>query len=120
MYADQRHSYLGDALTHLSFGLLSVNTPAFHPLLFIGPVTNYFFLRFVGGDKENEAGQEERYSQFDPTKDAQLTRYKQTKNAFWPALAEFGNSWTWIVLGAGAGAVVVEKVAREIVSPAVL
>lgn len=116
-----RHpNYLGDALTHLSFALLSVNTPAFHPALFLGPVANYLFLRFVGGDAESEPAQSERYSQFDPAKDAELKRYKRTTNAFWPALSELGNTWTWIVLAAGAGAVVVEKVARETIQPSLL
>jgi len=116
-----RHpNYLGDALTQLSFALLSVNTPAFHPAIFVGPAANYFFLRFIGGDAESEPAQEERYSQFDPAKDAQLKRYKQTTNAFWPALSEFSNVWTWVVLAAGAGAVVVEKVAREAIKPSLL
>jgi steroid 5-alpha reductase family enzyme len=116
-----RHpNYLGDALTHLSFALLSVNTPAFHPALFVGPAVNYLFLRFVGGDADSEPAQAERYSQFDPAKDAQLKRYQSSTNAFWPALSEVKNVWTWIVLAAGAGAVVVEKVAREVIQPSLL
>lgn len=115
-----RRSYLGDALTHLSFALLSVNTPAFHPALFVSPAANYLFLRFVGGDKQNEAGQEERYSEFDPTKDAQLKEYRKTKNAFWPSFGEFTNAWTWAVLGAGALGVAVEKGLRTVVKPGLL
>lgn len=113
-------SYLGDALTHLSFALLSVNTPAFHPALFVGPVANYVFLRFIGGDKQTEASQEERYSEFDSTKETQLKEYQQTKNAFWPAVGEFTNFWTWAVLGAGAVGVVVEKGLRTVVKPGLL
>jgi hypothetical protein len=32
-----------------------------HPLALLGPVANYIFLRFVGGDAENEASEEQRY-----------------------------------------------------------
>jgi hypothetical protein len=108
-------SYLADALTHLSFALLAANTTSF-----LGPLANYIFLRFVGGDKENEAYQEERYSQFDPKKDAQLSAYKATKNSFWPSPQEFANIWTWAVLGAGAVGVVAEKVLRTTVKPGIL
>jgi len=55
--------YLGDALIHMSFPLLLWSTPAWHPLLLLGPLTNYRFLRKLGGDIENEASQEEGYKE---------------------------------------------------------
>lgn len=47
-----RHpNYLGDALVHFSFALWCWGIHQFHPLMALGPVMNYFFLRHVGGDK---------------------------------------------------------------------
>jgi hypothetical protein len=54
-------SYLSGILIHASFPLLLFATDFFHPLVVIGPVANYVFLRYVGGDRENEANQKERY-----------------------------------------------------------
>ncbi|EIN11908.1 DUF1295-domain-containing protein [Punctularia strigosozonata HHB-11173 SS5] len=116
-----RHpNYLADALTHLSFALLAANTTSFHPVIFLGPLANYIFLRFVGGDKDTEAFQEERYSQFNPKKDAQLSEYRASKNSFWPSPKEVGNLWTWAVLGAGAIGVAAEKILRSTMKPGIL
>lgn len=45
----------------MAFPLLLWDTPAFHPLELFGPIANYVFLRYTGGDKENESRQRERY-----------------------------------------------------------
>ncbi|KAI1415511.1 DUF1295-domain-containing protein [Hypoxylon sp. FL1857] len=105
-----RHpNYLGDALCHLSFPLLLFSAGQLHPLTLIGPIANYIFLRFIGGDKENEENQEKRYSKENPVKYQQLQQYKQTKNSFWPGLAEVSNKWLWTVAAVGAGSVVLER-----------
>jgi steroid 5-alpha reductase family enzyme len=113
-------SYLGDALVHLSFALLALNTPSAHPALFLGPLANYVFLRFVGGDAELEPSQEERYNEFDPAKERQLRAYRAEKNAFWPAPAELANPWALAVLGAGAAGIAIEKIVRALVKPSLL
>ena len=46
---------------HLSFVVMNI-TNNFNPLVFLGPLTNYLFLRFVGGDKQTEQSQEERWA----------------------------------------------------------
>lgn len=102
-------SYLGDALAHLSFPLLLFSAGQLHPLTLLGPITNYIFLRFIGGDKENEENQEKRYAKENPAKYKQLQQYKKTKNSFWPSLAEFGNKWLWAVAAVGASGVVLER-----------
>ncbi|KAJ5937627.1 hypothetical protein N7454_003969 [Penicillium verhagenii] len=54
-----RHpNYLGDTLVHLSFAVLSLAN-SFNPVVFVGPLANYVFLRFVGGDKQT-GGQSRR------------------------------------------------------------
>ncbi|KAK6958428.1 hypothetical protein Daesc_001228 [Daldinia eschscholtzii] len=105
-----RHpNYLGDALAHFSFPLFLFSAGQLHPLTLLGPIANYVFLRFIGGDKENEANQEKRYSKENPAKYQQLQQYRKTKNSFWPGLAEFGNKWLWTVAAIGAGGVVLER-----------
>ncbi|KAI1134036.1 DUF1295-domain-containing protein [Hypoxylon sp. FL0543] len=105
-----RHpNYLGDALCHLSFPLLLFSVGQLHPLTVIGPIANYIFLRYIGGDKENEENQEKRYSKENPVKYQQLQQYKQTKNSFWPGLAEVSNKWLWTVAAVGAGSVALER-----------
>ncbi|KAI2617716.1 DUF1295-domain-containing protein [Hypomontagnella submonticulosa] len=105
-----RHpNYLGDALCHLSFPLLLFGAGQMHPLTLLGPVANYVFLRYIGGDRENEENQEKRYAKGSPTKYKQLQQYKQTKNSFWPSLDEVGNKWLWTIAAVGAGGVVLER-----------
>jgi len=106
------YSYLGDILIHFSFPLLLYPNSLLHPVLLLGPLTNYLFLRHMSGDKENEESQAHRYATTDPGKMSQFNQYRQDKNAVWPAFKEFANVWTWGVLGAGAGAVVIERAIR--------
>lgn len=97
---------------HLSFVVLNAaNT--FNPLVLLGPVANYVFLRFVGGDAQNEASQEERYRMQDPHKYAQLLAWRREKNSFWPGLSELANPWTWAVVASGLVGVVVEEMVRS-------
>ncbi|KAH8429810.1 DUF1295 domain protein [Aspergillus melleus] len=104
-----RHpNYLGDALVHFSFVVLNAAS-SFNPLVILGPVANYLYLRFVGGDKQNEESQEARYKEQDPHKYVQLQAWKQEKNSFWPSLGEVLNPWTWAVLGSGLVGVVLEE-----------
>lgn len=108
-------SYLGDSLTHISFALLNASNPLipFNPIVLLGPLTNYIFIRFFSGDKENEASQGERYRTSDPTKYAQLQSWRREKNSFWPAVGEIANPWTWTVVAGGVLGVVGEKLARH-------
>ncbi|OCF33948.1 hypothetical protein I316_04294 [Kwoniella heveanensis BCC8398] len=105
-----RHpNYLGDILIHSSWPILLYANGLFNPLVLLGPIANWFFLRNVSGDKENEASQAERYQRTDPQKKAEFDQYRQEKNSVWPAVSELGNKWTWIVLGAGAVGAAAER-----------
>ena len=85
------------------------------PIELLGPLANYAFLRYIGGDKENEASQMERYEKEDPEKRSEFAFYRATKNAVWPQVKELGNLWAWVVLGCGgAGAVLVEGLRRVV------
>jgi hypothetical protein len=107
-----KSSYLGDALVHASFPLLLYSTGIMHPITLLGPIANYVFLRYLGGDRETEASQEQRYKKSDRTKYVQLQEYKETKNSFWPRVDELGNPWCWVVVGAGFGGALVEYGAK--------
>ncbi|KIW10450.1 hypothetical protein PV08_11414 [Exophiala spinifera] len=116
-----RHpNYLGDALIHLSFPSLLLSSSAtnyIHPLLtFLGPVANYVFLRHVGGDRQTEAYQKDQYnvaaqrgSTEAAVKLSDFEHYKTRQNSFWPKPDQVKNKWTWIVVGIGAVAAVVER-----------
>lgn len=109
-----RHpNYLGDALVHVSFPLLLAANGMFHPLSLVGPLTNYVFLRFIGGDKQNEEYQEERYKRKAPEKYAQLKEWRANKNSFWPALKEATNPWSLALVGIGAIGVIAERGLRK-------
>jgi hypothetical protein len=81
-----------------------------HPLAAIGPVANYILLRYIGGDKEHEAFQEQRYFKEKSPKYSQLQEYKANKNSFWPTLDELQNPWLWSVASIGIASVIVERV----------
>lgn len=104
-------SYLGDILVHASFALMSV-ADSFHPVVLLGPVANYVFLRFVGGDKENEAKQEARYKDLNEKRYREFQAYKVEKNSVWPSLRELGNPWTLAIAGGGVIAAFLQEVAK--------
>ncbi|CVK98056.1 related to DUF1295 domain protein [Fusarium mangiferae] len=111
-----RHpNYLGDALIHASFPMLLLGAGILHPITALGPMANYVFLRYIGGDRENEESQAERYSKHDAVKAQELEEYRQQKNSFWPKLEELRNSWTLAVLGVGVAGVVLERGLRTMV-----
>ncbi|KAI1009014.1 hypothetical protein LB504_001318 [Fusarium proliferatum] len=111
-----RHpNYLGDALIHASFPMLLLGAGILHPITALGPIANYVFLRYIGGDRENEESQAERYSKHDAVKAQELEEYRQQKNSFWPKLEELRNSWTLAVLGVGVAGVVLERGLRTMV-----
>jgi steroid 5-alpha reductase family enzyme len=104
-----RHpNYLGDVLVHFSFPLMLYASDLLAPIELLGPIANYIFLRYVGGDKENEAHQVRRYSMSNPEKMEDFTKYRQTKNSVWPDAQQFSNQWAWVVIGCGAVGVAVE------------
>ncbi|BDD64391.1 hypothetical protein MPDQ_001658 [Monascus purpureus] len=107
-----RHpNYLGDIIIHSSFAILSL-AESFHPVVLLGPLANYVFLRCVGGDKENEAYQEDRYKHHNEEKYRDLQESKRQKNSVWPHLRELANPWTWAVVGCGAAVAFLEEVAK--------
>ncbi|KAI4720714.1 DUF1295-domain-containing protein [Aureobasidium sp. EXF-10727] len=109
-----RHpNYLGDALVHFSFPLLLAANGMFHPISLIGPLANYVFLRFIGGDKQNEESQEQRYKADAPKKYVQLEEWRANKNSFWPALREVTNPWSLALVGIGAVGVLAERGLRK-------
>jgi steroid 5-alpha reductase family enzyme len=109
-------SYLGDALIHASFPILLIGAGLFHPLAALGPIANYVFLRFIGGDRENEQTQAERYEKEDPVKAVEFRQYREEKNSFWPNMRELGNKWSWVVLAAGVGGVLLENGVRSVLA----
>ncbi|KAF2197692.1 DUF1295-domain-containing protein [Delitschia confertaspora ATCC 74209] len=110
-----RHpNYLGDAFVHLSFIVLLYGSDMLAPIELLGPLANYAFLRYFGGDKENEASQARRYSTSNPEKFADLEKFRSEKNSFWPAAKELSNKWLWIVLGAGGLGVAIEEGLRSL------
>ncbi|CCT73223.1 related to DUF1295 domain protein [Fusarium fujikuroi IMI 58289] len=111
-----RHpNYLGDALIHASFPILLLGAGILHPITALGPIANYVFLRYIGGDRENEESQAERYSKHDAIKAQEYEEYRQQKNSFWPKLEEFRNNWTLGVLGVGIAGVILERGFRTMV-----
>jgi len=110
-------SYLGDALVHCSFLPLLYSASLLHPLTIAGPLANYIFLRFIGGDKENETNQEARYKTDNKTKYEQLQEWKVEKNSFWPRVEEITNPWTLVVLGCGIVGALAEVGVRSYYMP---
>ncbi|KAJ9214538.1 hypothetical protein DTO166G4_3942 [Paecilomyces variotii] len=109
-----RHpNYLGDTLVHLSFPLLCASGP-FHPITVVGPLANYVFLRYMGGDKGTEEYQEKRYKTEDAPKYVELQEYRREKNSFWPSFSELKNPWTWKIVGFGLAGVAAEEIARAL------
>jgi hypothetical protein len=108
------YSYLGDQLLHLAYPLFLYANNLFNPLALLSPLTNYLFLRYIGGDKENEASQEQRYRKDAPQKLAELESFKQDKNSFWPSAVEITNKWTWICAGLGVTGFAFEKLLRRV------
>jgi len=109
-----RHpNYLGDALVHASFPILLYGSGLLHPLSLLGPLSNYVFLRHIGGTKEKEKHQTRRYSTSDPEKMAQLEQWRKENNSFWPAAKEAQNPWLWTVIGCGVAGMGLEWAMRE-------
>jgi hypothetical protein len=98
---------------HLSFPFLPSGDGRFYPLTLLGPLANYIFLRCVGGDKQNESSQEERYiKEGEAHKYDQLRKARLQKNSFWPALEQWKNPWVWVVIASVVVGVGLEKTAR--------
>ncbi|GAO51587.1 hypothetical protein G7K_5686-t1 [Saitoella complicata NRRL Y-17804] len=130
-----RHpNYLGDILTHAGIGLLSYLTvpsavsPYLSPIFAIGPIANYVFLRYIGGDEVTEQNQLKRYRedanrtypgmsiekaathpelQEAKTKLVEFESYRKERNAVWPSLTGLQGGGKWWVAGVVGGASVV-------------
>ncbi|KAK3338913.1 hypothetical protein B0H65DRAFT_432331 [Neurospora tetraspora] len=112
-----RHpNYLGDMLVHLSFPLLLWANNALLPIHLLGPLTNYIFLRYVSGDKENEHCQARRYSTENVNKKIDFDKYRREENAFWPDKCQVSNKWTWIVVGAGVAGALLEGLVTHVIA----
>ncbi|EAT83762.1 hypothetical protein HBH56_197730 [Parastagonospora nodorum] len=107
-------NYLGDTLVHLSFIVMLYGSDMLAPVELLGPIANYAFLRYFGGDAEKEKHQERRYSASHPEKFAELEKFREDKNSFWPRTEELSNKWLWTVLGIGGLGVVVEETLRTL------
>ena len=99
---------------HLSFIVLLYGSDMLAPVELLGPLANYLFLRFFGGEKQKVTYQNRRYSQSHPEKFAELQRFRSEKNSFWPATKEFTNKWLWTVVGLGGVGVAVEEILRTL------
>ncbi|GAB1318520.1 Lamin-B receptor [Madurella fahalii] len=109
-----RHpNYPGDTLVHLSFPLLLYAKNLLPPVALLGPLANYLFLHFVGGDKGNEKSQVRRYSSKDVGKKMDFNRYRREKNAFWPDASQVYNKWAWVIVGCGVASAAVERVVNR-------
>lgn len=84
------------------------------PIELLGPIANYGFLRYFGGDAEKSKSQTRRYSASHPEKFAELERFREEKNAFWPRAEELNNKWLWTVLGIGGLGVIIEESLRTL------
>lgn len=96
---------------HLSFAVLNISN-SFNPLVFLGPLTNYLFLRCVGGDKQTESSQEDRYQTEDPEKYQQLMQWRSENNSFWPSLRDLTKPWALSVAACGLMGIFVEETVR--------
>lgn len=106
-----RHpNYLGDALVHMSFPLMLYASDMLTPIALLGPLANYLFLRYVGGDKSDEYSRTRRYSSSDVGKKIEFDRYRRERNSFWPDKSSVYNKWTWIVLASGVAGAALERV----------
>ncbi|KAJ5183805.1 hypothetical protein N7492_001421 [Penicillium capsulatum] len=108
-----RHpNYLGDTLVHVSFAVLNM-ADRFSPVVLLGPLANYLFLRYVGGDKQTEDSQEERYKVEDAQKYKQLQDSRQQQNSFWPSTQVLCQPWALVVAGCGLFGIVAEEILRK-------
>lgn len=81
--------------------------------MLLGPIANYLFLRCVGGDKQAEASQMERYRSRDANKYQQLTEWRKENNSFWSAFRDLCSPWTLAIAGCGFIGVMVEEGLRS-------
>jgi hypothetical protein len=88
-------------------------TDSFNPIVLLGPLANYLFLRLVGGDKQTEESQEQRYREQNYHKYEQLCSWRGEKNSFWPSLKSLTIPWALAVVGCGLIGVVAEEVVRS-------
>lgn len=96
----------------MSFAVLNLAN-SFDPVIILGPLANYLFLRFVGGDKQTEASQEERYQATDTEKLEQLREWQREKNSFWPSLSELISPWALAIYSCGLMGAFTEEVVRN-------
>ncbi|KAK4097676.1 hypothetical protein N658DRAFT_518470 [Parathielavia hyrcaniae] len=110
-----RHpNYLGDAMVHASYALLLFANNMLAPVALLGPLTNYLFLRWIGGDKQTEESQVQRYAMQNVAKKVDFDRYRHERNSFWPDASQLRNKWAWVVVGCGVAGAVIEKTARQL------
>jgi hypothetical protein len=114
MFNTNLTSYLADFLLSLSYPLLHLSSSTFSPYHLLSPLTNYLFLRLIGGDAQTEAHQERKYMERDPNKMLDLVEMREAENAFWPGWAAVANVWSWGVVGLGVGVVGVERYLRGV------
>lgn len=81
--------------------------------MLLGPLANYVFLRCVGGDKQTEDSQEERYKTKDLHKYVQLREWRREQNSFWPSLRDLTNPWALAIAACGLIGVVLEETVRR-------
>lgn len=86
------------------------------PVEILGALANYFYLRNIGGTAQKEKSQERRYSVSSLEKHADLQKYREEKNSFWPDFKEIlNNEWAWYVVGAGVVGAGVEQLLHQFV-----
>lgn len=99
-------------MVHFSFLVLRM-AGSWNPLVLLGPIANYLFLRCVGGDKQTEASQMERYKSRDANKYQQLREWRKENNSFWPAFRDLCSPWTLAIASCGFVSVMVEEGLRS-------
>lgn len=97
-------------MIHASFPLLLFSSDMLAPIELLGPLTNYLYLRYIGGEGHSEASQSGETQ--DPVKKQQIEEWKGEKNSFWPGADALQNQWTWFIVGAGVGGALIERTLR--------
>lgn len=77
----------------------------------LGPLANYAFLRYYGGDTD-ETDQTERYKKHDALKYQELEQSKIEKNSIWPDVREAANPWVLGTFAIGTVLAFAEEVVK--------
>lgn len=95
-------------MIHFSFPMLLYGSDLLAPIELLGPLVNYLYIRYRGGDAQGEAA---AATDFAAEKKTAFEQYRSQEglNFMWPSLQQLQNQWVWVVVGAGALGAVIEQ-----------